>query len=213
MHWKDFFYYTRAERRSLRILLVLTALFIIVSFIAKTIKPRIPVETDAIMQALSMLESQTQDIPSTPVSEQNNRQTQDYKPPLRIDINLADTTDWQQISGIGPVFSRRIVSYRELLGGFYDPWQLLEVYGMDSVRFSRIYPFVYVSESNLRMIRINEAGYMDLLRHPYIDRTLAQAIYRYCRQHKPLSSVWDLTHSLLIDSTDLQKVMPYLSVE
>ena len=48
---------------------------------------------------------------------------------LLVDINTADSLDLQQLTGIGPSFSKRIIKYRELLGGYYDIKQVLEVYG------------------------------------------------------------------------------------
>ncbi|MEM9858315.1 MAG: helix-hairpin-helix domain-containing protein, partial [Bacteroidota bacterium] len=47
----------------------------------------------------------------------------------RFDINEADTTQLKQLKGIGSVFSRRILKYRKLLGGFVTSDQLSEVYG------------------------------------------------------------------------------------
>ena len=50
-----------------------------------------------------------------------------------IDINTADSTAWVALNGIGPGFAKRIITYREKLGGFYQVDQLKEVYGLDSV--------------------------------------------------------------------------------
>jgi hypothetical protein len=44
---------------------------------------------------------------------------------LQVNLNTADTTELIKLYGIGPVFSRRIVSYREKLGGYRHPDQLL----------------------------------------------------------------------------------------
>ena len=48
---------------------------------------------------------------------------------LNMDLNTADSTTLMALKGIGPVFSVRIVKYRELLGGYYETAQLQEVYG------------------------------------------------------------------------------------
>jgi competence ComEA-like helix-hairpin-helix protein len=62
----------------------------------------------------------------------------DYKSGVRrkqqaIDINTADSAAWVALNGIGPGFAKRIMTYREKLGGFYQVDQLKEVYGLDSL--------------------------------------------------------------------------------
>ena len=51
-------------------------------------------------------------------------------PPVVVEINTADSAELMRLNGIGASFSRRIVKYRNLLGGFISKEQLLEVYGM-----------------------------------------------------------------------------------
>src|SRR5690606_31569388 len=46
------------------------------------------------------------------------------------DLNKATADELQQVKGIGPAYSERIVKYRDLLGGFIDQDQLNEVYGL-----------------------------------------------------------------------------------
>jgi DNA uptake protein ComE-like DNA-binding protein len=48
-------------------------------------------------------------------------------PGQTLSLNDADTTALRQVPGIGPVYARRIVSYRQRLGGFYRVEQLREI--------------------------------------------------------------------------------------
>ena len=48
------------------------------------------------------------------------------------DLNSASITELQLINGIGTVFSKRIVKYRTLLGGFVHFKQLHEIYGLEA---------------------------------------------------------------------------------
>lgn len=48
----------------------------------------------------------------------------------KVDLNTASTRQLQELSGIGPVLSGRIVRFRERLSGFRDVRQLRDVYGM-----------------------------------------------------------------------------------
>ncbi len=132
---------------------------------------------------------------------------------LMVDINLADTNELQKIRGIGPAFSRRIVGYRELLGGYRCTDQLLEVYGIDSTRYDAIREFITVDELDINKINLNTAEFGDLIRHPYIDRQTANAILSIRNQHGPYASADELNKSYLIDETTIKRIMPYVCVE
>lgn len=130
-----------------------------------------------------------------------------------LDINKADTTEWQKIRGIGPVFSKRIASYRDLLGGFYSIEQLKEVYGMDSVRFEQIQPHLSIDSIELRLININSADFATLVRHPYLNRNQVNSIIKMRERHGVYRSVEDIRQSELINEQDFTRIKPYLSVE
>lgn len=94
----------------------------------------------------------------------------------QVELNGADSSELVSVKGIGPAFARRIIRYREKLGGFSDVGQLLEVYGIDSAHFSRISKGVFVDASLIRKIDINSATMDELRKHPYIDYYIAKAI-------------------------------------
>ncbi len=149
-------------------------------------------------------------------AEQQEKSDKQPKPPrladILIDINRADTTEWQKIRGIGPVFSRRITSYRELLGGFYSLEQLLEVYGMDSTRYQQIADHIFLDSIRLNTININTADFVTLIRHPYLERNQVNSILQMRNRHGPYTSVEDIKRSELIDEELFEKIGPYLSV-
>ena len=101
------------------------------------------------------------------------------KPPVMIEINTADTAELISLYGIGKVFAERIHKYRGLLGGFYSKDQLLEVYGMDSIRFDQFKGQVEIDTNVLVKIPINEEEFKTLLRHPYLDYETVKAIVNY----------------------------------
>src|SRR5690606_3841789 len=81
---------------------------------------------------------------------------------LLIELNATDSLELQELRGIGPVFASRIVRFRDLLGGFYDKAQLLDVYGMEPERFKQIEKHVYADSSKVTKIDINKADYATL---------------------------------------------------
>src|SRR3569833_498755 len=55
-----------------------------------------------------------------------------------IELNSADSAKLTELKGIGSSFARRIVNYRNRLGGFISKEQLKEVYGMDDDRYAEM---------------------------------------------------------------------------
>ena len=142
---------------------------------------------------------------NTPYGQKTEREQ------LVFDLNTADTTDLQQLPGIGHTFSNRIVSYRNLLGGFVDKHQLLEVYNLTEEQYSRIEPYVVVGNAQVRQINLNEATLDQLKKHPYLSYYQAKAIVQY-RNISQFDSVPDLLKVSLIDQQTYNKVKPYLTV-
>ena len=64
-----------------------------------------------------------------------------------MEINAADAEDWQKFRGIGPVLSKRILGFKNLLGGFIEVDQLYLVYGLDSSLVEDIKPMLNVERS------------------------------------------------------------------
>ncbi|GIV34215.1 MAG: hypothetical protein KatS3mg031_1750 [Chitinophagales bacterium] len=130
--------------------------------------------------------------------------------PTPIDINTADSADLVSIHGIGPVLSKRILRYRERLGGFIHIHQLLEVYGIDTAKFPSLAAQLYADTTQVRKMHINYAGYDELARHPYIGAALARVIVNYRTQHGPFTSRNDLLNMYVMHDSLLQKIEPYL---
>ena len=109
------------------------------------------------------------------------------KPPMMIEINTADSAQLVGLYGIGAVFADRILKYRGLLGGFFTPGQLLEVYGMDSIRYEQFIDHVTIDTSFIERIMVNEAEFKTLLRHPYLDYETVKSIVNYIRDSGPIT--------------------------
>ncbi len=134
------------------------------------------------------------------------------KKAIVVDLNLADTLDLQEVRGIGPAYARRIVAYRDRLGGFVHKAQLMEVWGIDSAAYSRIEPGVVLSSSPLRLMNINQLSIQELKKHPYLDYYQAKEIVRYREQYGAFEAKSDLKKVNLIDGDTYCRIAPYLSV-
>ncbi|MFM1875517.1 MAG: hypothetical protein RL266_1254 [Bacteroidota bacterium] len=130
-----------------------------------------------------------------------------------VEINSADTTQLQRLQGIGSSFAKRIVKYRELLGGYTSKKQVLEVYGMDSARYLPIQESLLVDTSYRIRININTADFKTLLRHPYLNKNQVNAIINYRKQHGAFSKVSELKNIHLIDQHTYRKLVPYTTTD
>ena len=127
------------------------------------------------------------------------------KPGATIDLNTADTTLLKRVPGIGSSFARRIVKYRDLLGGYYVVEQLQEVYGMDRERYNAIYPYFTVGTAVRPLtLTIDSISY-----HPYLSWRHKRALRRLLEAEQPL----DWSHLMATgDFTrdDSLRIAPYM---
>ncbi len=134
------------------------------------------------------------------------------KPIPAVDINAADSAQWERLPGIGPSFARRIVRYRDRLGGFHSVQQVSEVYGLADSVFKKIQPFLRLGDVSLRKLSLNDTDEKSFALHPYINTNLARLIVRYRSAHGPFSRVETLRALALVDDSIYRKIEKYLTV-
>ncbi|WP_211999998.1 helix-hairpin-helix domain-containing protein [Chitinophaga sp. HK235] len=132
--------------------------------------------------------------------------------PRIIDINTADTTTWQSLPGIGPGFARRIVAFRDKLGGFYDIVQVGECYGLPDSTFKKIQPFLQNGNSSLKKLDLNLTDEKSLAAHPYIRYKLARLIVQYRSAHGGFRHVEELRQLPLVDEIIYRKIEHYIVI-
>ena len=128
-----------------------------------------------------------------------------------FDINLADTSMLQTIRGVGSILSRRIVEFRDNLGGLVDVNQLYEVYNLDSMVVYNLIDKSYIEGSfKPRPLLINNNTESELAAHPYIAWRQARLIIAYRNQHGDFNSSEDLLKVYSVDEDFIEKIDPYL---
>ena len=130
-----------------------------------------------------------------------------------VDINQSDTAAWIALPGIWPALARRIVLFREKLGGFHSIDQIAETYGLADSVFQQIKPRLKLGADQVRKININTLDASQLKLHPYIGWKLANALVKYREAHGLYKTPQDLSQIDLFTPTILSKLIPYLSVE
>jgi competence ComEA-like helix-hairpin-helix protein len=129
-----------------------------------------------------------------------------------IELNTADTLELRSLPSVGPWLSRKIVEYRERLGGFFSTEQLLEVYRLTPGKLDTIAPFLVIDTSWVERVNINTVTLEELLQHPYLSRSQAKGLLAYREKHGPFESVADLRKCLLIDEKTFEKMSDYVKV-
>lgn len=139
---------------------------------------------------------------------------QEYRssaPEFQIDINRADTAEFVLLYGIGPAFAERFVKYRDVLGGYYCVDQIKDVYGMDSVRFAQIKPYLKVEPIELRKMLINRASLKQMKNNPYLNFYQAKAIYEYRKAGNIIDNWNELIQIPSLDTAGINFLKPYLA--
>lgn len=131
----------------------------------------------------------------------------------RVPLNAADSTLLDSLPGIGPVLSRRIINYRKALGGFNNPTQLLEVYGITDSTFQKIKGYIELQNQEIQRIRINEIDFKTLLKHPYCNFNMTKKIMNYRKQHGPFRTASDMKNIYGVDPVALDRLMPYIDFQ
>ena len=129
-----------------------------------------------------------------------------------VNINTCDKEELQNIDGIGPVYSERIIKYRNILGGFSSKNQLLEVYGIDQEIFQTINKYIAIDTINIKKINLNTDNTKHIAKHPYIKWNLAKLIVNYRLRHGKYSIKEELLNLELIDSITFIKIQPYIKL-
>ena len=128
----------------------------------------------------------------------------------QLDLNAADSAELLRVPGVGPYFARRIVRYRQRLGGFVSPEQLREIPNLpDSVQTW----FRVTAEKAQRPLRLNTATFRELLRHPYLNYEQVKAIVNYRERQGALQTLQELSLSGAFSAADLERLTPYVSFE
>lgn len=129
-----------------------------------------------------------------------------------LNLRTADTTELKLIRGIGSYRAQQIVHYREKLGGFTHVEQLLEVKGMQEIGDSLLAHFMLDSVV-VEPIYINIISVQRLAKHPYLRFEQAKAIYELRRKKVRLTGIEDLKKLECIDTTTINKLIPYLNFD
>ena len=119
----------------------------------------------------------------------------------KIDLNKADSAAFCSLPGIGKFFSAKMVAYRDELGGYSYPEQLMDIWHFDKEKYDGLKDLVTVSPPEA--FRLWSLPEKDLARHPYITGEEARAIVLY-RQNTPVEE-WTVGNLLELNILDRER--------
>ena len=144
--WKDFFYYSKTERRSILVLVGIGILLLVLGTWMHVSRPVV----------LSVVDSLA--IDSFCVRDYKRRMSHDSlkwkqqqrasrKSPLLADFdpNMADSAAFCRL-GLPPFMAKRIVNYRNKGGVFRKPEDFARIYGLSQAQYQQLKPYIVIDE-------------------------------------------------------------------
>ncbi len=144
------------------------------------------------------------DVAAEPKTAENN-----MKDEVLIELNAADSIQLKLLPGIGDKLSKRIVRYRDLLGGFYSVSQLKEVYGLTDETLKLISGKVVVDDKKIRKLDLNFADMNELSIHPYLKKNLAGKIIKFRAKNGSIRDLSVLRDSMILNMDEYTRLKPY----
>ena len=132
----------------------------------------------------------------------------------KIDLNNATEEQLMQVSGIGEALSKRIVTYREKMGGFSHDSQLYEVYGLDATVVQRtLNLFTVKTPKEINKVNVNSASASDISTIPGVTFEMAKKIWEFRKLRGKISSIQELEKIEGMTERKLQQIQLYLSID
>ena len=130
--WKDFFYYTKSERRAIYVLLVLMFVLIVALVVVPGERP--------LPKPVALVADSVECCSAAPT----------VSPALTtFDPNLADSAELTAL-GLPAHVVRNVLKYRQKGGSFSTPESFARIYGLTETQYEELKPYIRISESFAR---------------------------------------------------------------
>ncbi|TSD66068.1 hypothetical protein FFF34_001315 [Inquilinus sp. KBS0705] len=209
---KNYMSLTKKEWNGITVLLVLITLVLAAPYIYQSLRKDNTINPNEFNAAIAQLNNANKANVKTGASNKaGTGKAAPFKTNIVVELNSADSAGLTRVVGIGPSFAKRIIYYRERLGGFVNKEQLKEVYGLDELKYNEIKDQLKVNPSRIRKVNINTITFDKLRLMPYLNYKQVNAIIEYRKQHGEYTNISDLQNIAIIDDGILRKIEPYLS--
>lgn len=125
------------------------------------------------------------------VSDSIYRRLEKYIDIPLVDLNVADSADFDGLPGIGGWFAAKMLEHRKALGGYSYKEQLMDIYRFDQEKFDRLRDLIVVDPETVTPYPLWSLPADSLRMHPYIaDYETARAIVLF-RDNNP-EELWTI---------------------
>lgn len=123
----------------------------------------------------------------------------------KIDINKADSAAFDALPGIGGWFASKMISYREALGGYSYPEQLMDIYHFDKDKYDGLKDLISCSPPNPYPLWTLSAEKLAI--HPYIGTEAARGIVLF-RENSPKEewTIENIKHNGILPKENADKL-------
>ena len=132
----------------------------------------------------------------------------------KIDLNSATQLELKKVNGIGEALSKRIIDYRNKLGGFTNDIQLYEVYGLDYQLTDKVRnDFTVKTPKEIIKMNLNKISTSDIATVPGISFELAKRIWEFRILNERIVNFSELKNIEGLTERKLQGIQLYLKLE
>ena len=142
------------------------------------------------------------------VSDSIYRRLEPYIDIPLTDLNVADSSAFDALPGIGGWFASKIIEHRTALGGFSYKEQLMDIYRFDEEKFKALEDLVTVGPENVNPYPLWNLPADSLRHHPYIRNYEAARSIVLFRENTPKSrwTVADLASAGILSPDDASRL-------
>ncbi len=221
--FKDLLTFSRKEKNGILFLVVMVVIVGTVQWLLPFFFKKEPIQIDIVHYFGDSTEKPTKDYEFVHRFEPSNRRNnfinerfdqnksrENRWRKLNLPINEVDTTTLSLIRGVGAYSARKILKYRDALGGFVDTSQVRETYNLKSEICDSVLLHTCCFGENIRRININNATDSLMGKHPYIGWKKAKIIHAYLQKHGALKSCDDLLKMRIWSEEEISQLCDYL---
>lgn len=151
---------------------------------------------------------------SKPRNKNKSQGFKEKKYDQKIDLNLATQQELKKVNGIGDIYSKRIIDYRNKLGAYTNDIQLNDIYGLDYQVINNILnEFTVKTPKEIIKMNLNKVTASDIATIPGISFELAKKIWEYRILNERIYNFSELGKIEGLTERKLQGIQLYLKVE
>ena len=146
--WKDFFYYSKSERRAILFLLGIGILLLVYGSWKRSETALVLTEVDSIRVDSFLIKTVQKKTYKDSFSHARMSRQRVVRPVILADFdpNTADSAMFCRL-GLPPFLAKRIISYRAKGGVFRKADDFARIYGLSAEQFKVLSPYIHIDDS------------------------------------------------------------------